>query len=157
MALVGLANYCSKSGGSYINAQYLPVEGVASFVPIINETTRRLLTVPILKDGYQWLSVPIFVGTDRPVSEKTTDSKQGTAYESRISVSIMPINPVVEVELETMKSLRYFLFKFSDRNGLLWLMGDLDFPAVFDYDYTGTKTILNFDCKSSRALRHIQI
>jgi hypothetical protein len=155
MALVGLSRLCNKLGGGYLEAYYTPTVGVEWFVPIVNEVTNRLLRPPVLLPTQSWFLLPYVQGTDHAISESATDTKQGVQFKPVLTAVLPPITPEVQAELVKMKLLKYFLLQFRDKNGRWWLMGDLDFPCEFDYDYSSTKVTIRFEAKTARPLQYL--
>lgn len=168
MELQGLSTYCLKHGGGFTVAQYAPWSWFeySNWMRVVNESTGMLLKMPEFKTtllGASWLTLPAVVHTDRGFDTLLTRSKQGNTEEQSLTAYLASLRPEAEMELMRMAEMRYFLVILKDKNNQKWLLGDLDYPCEFGYDFSGgafstaaNKVKVNFKSKNSFPMVGVQ-
>lgn len=143
MELLGLTDYCIQPRqGGYRAIRYAPIIAFESdSAPNVAATDGRLLYMPRLRVGYTWLTLPTMFSGERGFDTTLTPTKQGSIEEQTLTGILPPMTPSVAQELGRMVELKYFIAVLLDPRGFWWMLGSIDCPCVFSYDFDGGKTL----------------
>lgn len=129
--LQGLSSYCGlRNLGGIQTIEYLPTLWINSntYEKIRNSSNNWQYAVPLIA-GATWLSMPL-LPSRRNWSENGQATAQGPRYEQSINGVVPKLRPTVAYEIQQMELLD-FLVRGTDRNGQVWLIGDLNAPLSF--------------------------
>ncbi len=122
--------------GGLVTVEYIPIEDVES-VPDAVGTDSTITTAVVLKAGKAWYSVSVPNDTF-DFDENRAEGIQGEMYEKEVSGFLAVDNAAVRSVISEMNARR-FLLKCKDSNGLIRLLGSLEYPYRFTSKLTKNK------------------